>query len=147
MPFWLWLWMGLFGVLSLTCCHLLEERRSATERFAWKLYFAIKGVAPFHPRWRHRNVWLDSGRSRFSDLSVPENVLQPASIPLPQGNGRCWSGQYDVWENSKEIHLRVLRAKRSAIGNTMGCFNTYSFGDQSSFDMFPYSLGRLGLLI
>lgn len=31
MPFWLWLSVFLLGVLSLTHCHLLDERRSAAE--------------------------------------------------------------------------------------------------------------------
>lgn len=149
MPFWLWLWMGLFGVLSLTCCHLPEKRRSATECFAWKSYFPSKKsplIAPGEGRGMHV-VGLQEKEVLwpFSSWECPATCLHP--FTSREWKVLEWATTKVSQENIREIHLRILRAKRSASGNIIGCFNTYSFGDQSSFDMFLYSVGRLGLLI
>lgn len=77
-----------------------------------KPYHALKGAPTYSPRWRQKNVCgMGLGRSRFYDLpflSVSFNLYHTHHSRGCEGlgvNTMCW-------DNSRWIHLQVLRAKK-----------------------------------
>ena len=77
-PFWLWLWIVLFGSFVTYLLPPAGEEKKCNWTLAWKSFRVLKEVAPYCPRWRQRNVccWTQGevGSLTFPFLSVSCNL-------------------------------------------------------------------------
>lgn len=137
-PFWLWLWIAisLWSFIPYSLPSAGEEKKCSWKiQFiktcyfsAMKLHYLFKRGVPYCPWLRQRKVCgVNLGRSRFSDLSIPEVCPVTCICPFNQRMGGEEIGNMARWDNSRWVHLLVLRVVRRDSGDNIGYFNTYSF--------------------
>lgn len=117
-------------------------------------------------QWKEgRGICVLGTQDAVGSLTCPflSCILQPESTSSSQGmesvgvgstmgNTMNWGNNRLVhllvlsWDNNRWVYLLALRAKRGVCGDNIGCFNIYPYWEQSSLDMFLYSVDVLGLL-
>lgn len=120
---------------------------NVTSSQPWKWYL-LKRSSSFLPQAKAEEcVWCGMGEVGSLTFPFLRCALWPASGPSPQGmEGEGVGNKVVSWDNSEWVHLLVLRSKRSASDDDIGCSNAYIYRERSSLDVSLYSVERLGLL-